>query len=130
MSIEKNQIYRCMHCGLLVETVSDGGAVPVCCGEEMKLLKANDSDGAKEKHVPVASPCQKCGGTVVKVGSEPHPMEEDHYIEFIEIINGPYVNRKYLKPGEKPEAEFYVSLQPGMEIREFCNKHGLWKSKQ
>ena len=91
----------------------------------MKLQEEKTADSKTEKHVPIieATP----NGVKVTVGSVPHPMVDDHYIEWIEVANGPYVNRKYLKPGDKPEAEFYVKLQPGLIVREFCNKHGLWK---
>lgn len=124
---ENKQIYRCSHCGLIVEVIH-GGANPVCCGEPMTLLKENTTDGAKEKHVPVVEKCESCGGVVVKVGSVPHPMEEDHYIEFIELDFGDMVVRKQLKPGDKPEAKFTVPAKEGMVVREYCNKHGLWKA--
>jgi superoxide reductase len=91
----------------------------------MKLMEEKTADSKVEKHVPVITATPN--GVKVVVGSVPHPMAEDHYIEWIEVVNGPYVNRKYLKPGDKPEAEFYVKMQPGLIVREFCNKHGLWK---
>lgn len=124
---EEKQIYRCSHCGLIVEVIR-GGAAPVCCGEPMTLLKENTSDGAKEKHVPVAEKCEKCGGTVVKIGSLPHPMDPDHYIEFVEIDFGGLVMRKSLKPGDKPEAVFPAQADKGAVVRAYCNKHGLWKA--
>ena len=77
------------------------------------------------KHIPVLE--EQGSGILVKVGSVPHPMEADHYIEWIEVINGSYVNRCHLKPGDAPQAAFYVPQQPGLEIRAYCNKHGLWK---
>ena len=91
----------------------------------MRLMKENTTDGAKEKHVPVVSAQEN--GILVKVGEIPHPMEPDHYIEWIEVINGSYVNRYQLRPGEAPQAAFYVPMQPGLVIRAYCNKHGLWK---
>ncbi len=98
-----------------------------CCGEPMKLQKANTVDAAKEKHVPVLE-AQECG-VLIKVGSVPHPMTDEHSILWVEVINGDYVNRKYLHPGEAPEAEFYVGKQPGLVVRAYCNLHGLWESK-
>ena len=92
----------------------------------METLCAKSGDEGKEKHVPVLQ--QGAEGCKVVVGSIPHPMEEDHYIQFVEILNGDYVNRKYLKPGEAPEAEFYVKAQEGLEVRAYCNKHGLWRA--
>ncbi len=124
MGAQKLQVFKCMHCGLVVEVLG-GGAVPSCCGEAMRELKENTSDGAAEKHVPVVE--QQGDGILVKVGSVAHPMEPDHYIEWIEVINGAYVNRYHLKPGDLPQAAFYVPLQPGLIVREYCNKHGLWK---
>ncbi len=122
---EKLQIYKCFKCNLTIEVVSQGAGELVCCGETMRLMNPNDTDGAAEKHVPVVSGDAK--GILVKVGSVPHPMAEDHYIEWIEVINGPYVNRKHLSPGEAPEAKFYVPLTDKLIVREYCNKHGLWK---
>ena len=123
---EKLQVYKCAHCGLVIE-ILDPGAVPSCCGELMNLMEEKTADFKTEKHVPIISETEH--GVKVVVGSVPHPMAEDHYIQWIEVVNGPYVNRKYLKPGDKPEAEFYVKLQPGLLVREFCNKHGLWKGE-
>ena len=98
-----------------------------CCGEPMKLQAANTVDAAREKHVPVLEP-QDCG-VLVKVGSVAHPMTEEHSILWVEVINGDYVNRKYLHPGEAPEAAFYIEAQAGLTIRAYCNLHGLWESK-
>ncbi len=124
--IENNQVFKCLTCGATVEVVGAAGGTLVCCGKPMRLMRENETDGSSEKHVPVLE--DNGPGVKVKVGSLPHPMEPDHYIEWIEIINGPYVNRRYLTPGEAPEAEFYVSRQDGLVVRAFCNKHGLWKS--
>jgi superoxide reductase len=124
--MEKNNIYKCETCGNVVELVSVGGGSLICCGQEMKLYLENSVDAAKEKHVPVIEKVD--GGTKVKVGSVSHPMEEKHYIEWIEIINGDYVNRKYLNPGEVPEAVFYVEYKETMKVRAYCNLHGLWKA--
>lgn len=120
------EVYKCGLCGNVAEIATGGAGELVCCGQPMRLLKENTSDGAKEKHVPVLTEFQ--GGTRVQVGSVAHPMEPDHYIEWIEVINGNYVNRLYLKPGDKPEASFYVPNKPGLIVREMCNKHGLWKA--
>ena len=125
MAAKKMEVYKCNHCGLMVEVMSRG-AHPVCCGENMMKLEENTVDAAKEKHVPVL---EDNGTTInIKVGEVAHPMAEDHYIQWVEVINGDYINRKYLKPGDKPEAPFYVHKQPGTIIRAYCNKHGLWKA--
>ena len=122
-----NEIYVCSRCGNMVEVVGDGAGEMVCCETPMELKVAQTADSTTEKHVPVLG--AKEGGTLVSVGSVPHPMEEEHHICWIEIINGDYVNRKYLKPGEAPEAAFWVKAMPGMVLREYCNVHGLWENK-
>ena len=124
--MQKREMYKCSKCGMVIEVLDTGcGVAPHCCGEEMKLLVAGSVDGAKEKHVPVIE--EQGDGILVKVGEIPHPMEEKHYIEWIEVDNGNYVNRYFLKPGDKPQASFYVPNQPGLVAREYCNLHGLWK---
>ena len=124
--MNRSEIYKCADCGLTFE-VTTGCSCPVsCCGKEMKQMKAQTADFKQEKHVPY--PEASGGGMRVTVGREMlHPMTEEHYIEWIEVINGPYVNRRYLNPGEEPKADFYVPLQKGMIVREFCNIHGLWE---
>ena len=120
------EIYKCDECGLVVEVTTGCNCSTVCCGKEMKLMSPQTAEFKFEKHVPY--PEARDNGMHVSVGKEmPHPMTEEHHIEWIEVINGPYVNRKYLKPGEKPEADFYVPLQKGMVVREYCNIHGLWE---
>lgn len=120
-----NQIYRCNVCGNIVELVHEGAESLVCCGQLMELLKENSVDVAKEKHVPVI---EKTGsGVKVKVGKTPHPMEEAHFIEWIEIIADGKVCKKFLKPGDAPEAEFCLKAE-NIEARAYCNIHGLWKS--
>jgi superoxide reductase len=123
--IQLNQIYKCEVCGNIVEVLHTGVGELVCCGEPMKLLVENTVDAAKEKHVPVI---EKSGNKVtVKVGSVAHPMEEKHYIEFIELMADGKVYRKFLKPGEAPEATFEVTAAK-LTAREYCNLHGLWKA--
>lgn len=124
--IQLNQIYKCEVCGNIVEVVHVGGGELVCCGQPMKLLMENTTDAAKEKHVPVI---ERSGNSLtVKVGSVAHPMEEKHYIEFVELIADGKVYRKYLKPGDKPEATFEIAAQK-ITVREYCNLHGLWKAE-
>jgi len=125
--VKRHEIYKCDGSPTTVEVLIDSTtcAELECCGNPMNLQAEKTADSKTEKHVPVVEATPN--GIKVTVGSVPHPMVEDHYIEWIEVINGPYVNRKYLKPGDKPEAEFYVKMQPGLIVREFCNKHGLWK---
>ncbi|MDZ7401590.1 MAG: desulfoferrodoxin [candidate division KSB1 bacterium] len=120
-----NQIYKCEICGNIVEVVHTGKGELVCCGQPMKLLVENTVDASKEKHVPVI---EKSGNKVtVKVGSVAHPMEEKHYIEFIELMADGKVYRKFLKPGEAPEATFEVTAAK-LTAREYCNLHGLWRA--
>ncbi len=123
--VEKLQIYKCEHCGNIVEAIHGGMGQLVCCGENMKLFTENTVDAAKEKHVPVLEKIEH--GIKVKVGEVAHPMEDDHFIEWIEVIESDgKAYRKFLKPGETPEAEFF-HIGDGATVREYCNKHGLWK---
>ena len=124
MAVEKG-IYKCAHCGNIVEVLFDGGTDLSCCGENMIIQQENTVDASKEKHVPVIE--KTATGYKVKVGSVEHPMEEKHYIMFIELIADGKTYRADLKPGMKPEAEFCVNAKQ-ITAREYCNLHGLWKS--
>ena len=121
---ERLQIYKCEVCGNIVEVLHGGEGELVCCGEPMKLFVENTVDAAKEKHVPVVEKVAQ--GMKVKVGSVPHPMEEKHYIEWVEIIVDGKAYREFLRPGDTPEAVFDVPPE-GVTAREYCNLHGLWK---
>jgi superoxide reductase len=122
---ERLEIYKCNKCGNIVEVLHEGHGELVCCGEPMGLLKEKTEDEGLEKHVPVIEKTEK--GIKVKVGSVPHPMEENHYIEWIEVIANGKAYRHFLKPGEAPEAEFEIQDE-NVLAREHCNIHGLWKS--
>ena len=117
---ELNQIYKCNVCGNIVEVMHAGIGELVCCGKPMELQTEKTEDEGNEKHVPVIEENK------VKVGSIPHPMEEEHYIEWIEITANGKTGKKLLKPGDSPEAKF--ETQPE-KARIYCNVHGLWKSK-
>lgn len=127
MQVEKKQFLKCAQCGMVIQALDAGKspAAPAHCGAEMQLIVEGTVDASREKHVPVVE--EQNDGILVKVGSVEHPMEEKHYIEWIEVENGNYVNRYYLKPGDKPQAAFYLPNQPGLVVREYCNLHGLWK---
>jgi superoxide reductase len=122
---EQLEVYKCDACGNIVEVLHGGGGELVCCGETMKLFIENTVDAAKEKHVPVVD--KTADGFKVAVGSVAHPMEEKHYIEWIEVIAGGKTYRQFLKPGEEPEATFCVDADQ-VTAREYCNLHGLWKA--
>ena len=122
---EQKQVYKCNICGNIVEVLHAAGGELVCCGQAMELLEEKTEDTGMEKHVPVVEKTET--GVKVKVGSVPHPMEEKHYIEWIEVIADDAVYRKFLKPEDAPEAEFEVSAE-NITAREYCNLHGLWKS--
>jgi superoxide reductase len=122
---EKLQIYKCDVCGNIVEMLHAGAGQLVCCGQPMKLFKENTVDAAKEKHVPVIE--KTATGIKVKVGSVAHPMEEKHYIEWIEVIADGKAYRKFLNPGEAPEATFEIKAEK-VTAREYCNLHGLWQA--
>jgi superoxide reductase len=122
---ERLEVYKCEACGNIVEVLTGGAGELVCCGEPMKLLKENTVDAAKEKHVPEIEKVD--GGFKVKVGSVAHPMEEKHYIEWIEVIADGQAYRQFLKPGGAPEAFFPIQAA-SIVAREHCNLHGLWKA--
>jgi superoxide reductase len=117
-------VYRCEECGNILEVLAAGAGEPSCCGAPMALLTENASEGAKEKHVPVIE--KIAGGYRVKIGSVPHPMEEKHYIQWIELLADGVSFFKFLKPGDKPEAVFNISASQ-VSAREYCNLHRLWK---
>ena len=121
---KKNEIYKCETSGLMVEVLQDAEGTPMCCGEPMKLLRENTTDGAKEKHVPVVEKIE--GGYRVTVGSVEHPMTDAHYIQWIELVTPTGVLRHNLTPQDKPVAEFKTDATE-VEAREYCNLHGLWK---
>jgi superoxide reductase len=120
----KLEIYKCMACGNIVEVLHGGDGELVCCGEPMKKLVAKTADEGKEKHVPVIEKTDS--GIKVTVGSIPHPMEEKHFIEWIEILADGKAYRHFLEPGQAPEAVFAVQAE-NITAREHCNVHGLWK---
>jgi superoxide reductase len=124
--MQKNDIYKCPICGNIIEVVHVGGGTLVCCGQSMEKQEANTVDASLEKHVPIIQ--KTAAGVKINVGSVPHPMEEAHYIEWIEVMVGDYVERKYLKPGDAPEAEFELSGD-GLTACAYCNLHGLWQNK-
>jgi superoxide reductase len=122
---EQLEVYKCGVCGNIVEVMHGGAGELVCCGQPMKLFKENTVDAAKEKHVPVIE--RTADGFKVKVGSVAHPMEEKHWIEWVELIVDGKVYRQFLKPGQAPEAVFCIKADT-VTAREYCNLHGLWKA--
>jgi superoxide reductase len=119
------EVYKCELCGNIAEVLHGGAGELVCCGQPMSKLVENTVDAAKEKHVPAIEKTED--GVKVKVGDVAHPMEEKHYIEWIEVIVGGKVYRQFLKPGKAPEATFDIEADQ-VTAREYCNLHGLWKA--
>jgi superoxide reductase len=122
---ERLEVYKCEACGNIVEVLHGGAGELVCCGQPMKQLVENTVDAAKEKHVPMIEKID--GGVKVKVGEVAHPMEDKHWIEWVEIIADGKAYRQFLNPGETPEATFNVAAD-SITAREYCNLHGLWKA--
>jgi superoxide reductase len=119
------QIYKCEICGNIIEVLHEGVGELVCCGQPMKLMVAQTKDAAVEKHVPYIENTSE--GILVKVGqNQDHPMADEHYIEWIELIADGESYRKFLKPGDKPQALFCITAK-SVQAREYCNIHGLWK---
>lgn len=126
---KRGEIYKCGTCGNIIEVLHEGEGDLVCCGEAMTLIpEKTEEEGLTEKHLPVIEKTEK--GIRVKVGSIPHPMEEVHYIEWVEIqtVSGK-VMKKFLNPQEEPEAEFETEEEV-ISAREYCNIHGLWVTKK
>lgn len=122
--IKKREIYSCSKCGMVLEALTDGTSTE-CCGNEMELLIENIKEASLEKHIPVIEKVE--GGYKVIVGSIPHPMEEAHYIQWIELNEGDKVQIKFMSPGQEPMAEFKSDASE-VTAREYCNLHGLWKT--
>ena len=122
------KFYRCKHCGNIIAMVNNSGVRVKCCGEEMSELIPGETDAALEKHVPVF---EKNGNILtVRVGSVTHPMLEEHYIQWIAIRTNKGNQRKRLNPGDEPKAEFaLLDGEEVLEVYEYCNLHGLWRSK-
>jgi superoxide reductase len=119
------EVYKCMVCGNIVEILHSGMGELVCCGQPMVIQKENVVDASLEKHVPVVSNDE--GDLTVRVGQVDHPMEEKHFIEWIEVIGEGFVYREYLEPNMEPGAVFYVDEEDEVTPRAYCNIHGLWK---
>ena len=118
------EVYKCMACGNIVEVLDGGDGELACCGQPMKCMAENSVDAAKEKHVPVIEKYN--GGYKVKVGSVAHPMGDDHYIEWIELLADGKSYIAFLEPGQEPEAVFAIDAS-AVCARAYCNLHGLWK---
>ena len=121
---ERKQIYKCELCGNIVEVLDGNEGTLVCCGQNMTLLEEKSADSSTEKHVPVIEKTEN--GYKVTVGSTLHPMLDNHFIEWIELVADGTSYRKYLKPGDSPVAEFCIKADK-VSAREYCNVHGLWK---
>lgn len=121
---KRNQVYRCAVCGNIVDVKHAGAGELVCCGQPMSLLTANTQDAATEKHVPVVT--RTAEGITVAVGEVLHPMEEDHYIEWITLVTDNKTRTVYLAPGDAPKAVFATTAEK-VTVYEYCNLHGLWK---
>ncbi len=123
---KKFELYRCNLCGNIVVIYNPGAQNLVCCGQKMELLEENTVDAATEKHVPVIEKVD--GGYKVTVGEVAHPMEEKHYIQWIELITERELLTRFLQPGDKPEA-FFSTEEKVLAAREYCNLHGQWSKK-
>lgn len=121
-----NQLYQCKLCGNIVEVLHTGRGTLVCCGQPMHLLEEQTGEEeGREKHVPVVE--QTASGVKVVVGSVPHPMQNRHYIEWVEVLDGDHTCRRRLLPGDAPEAEFQ-GRGARAAVRAYCNLHGLWRA--
>jgi superoxide reductase len=122
---KNNEVYKCPLCGNIVQILHTGAGELVCCGQPMDVMTENSVDAAQEKHVPVLEKID--GGYKICVGSVAHPMEEKHWIEWIELVAGSTVYRCDLRAGDAPEAVFLTDAAE-VTARAYCNLHGLWRS--
>jgi superoxide reductase len=123
---ELREIYKCNICGNIVEILHEGVGELVCCEQPMEKMQEKTEDSSIEKHVPFIE--ETANGVIVKVGqNQDHPMEDKHFIEWIQVIADGITQRKFLNPGDKPQAEFCIKAKE-ISAREYCNIHGLWKS--
>jgi len=131
---KQSQIYKCEVCGNIIEVLHTGAGELVCCGQPMKLQEEKKEEEGNEKHLPVieilpANVCQGGDGAVVKIGATEHPMEDKHYIEWIEIITADNKRgKKFLQPGDTPQVEFHTRAKI-IGARAYCNVHGLWEMR-
>jgi len=122
--VERGQVYKCGVCGNIVMVLYAGGGELVCCKQPMQLLEEKTADKSTEKHVPVIEKVD--GGYKVTVGTTLHPMTDEHYIQWIELIANGKSYIQYLNPGDEPIAMFMVEAD-NVSAREYCNIHGLWQ---
>ncbi len=122
-----NKFYICRHCGNIMGLIHDSGIRVVCCGEEMQQLVPNTVEASAEKHLPVAT----VDGDIIKIaiGSAPHPMNEEHSIQWVYLETENGGQRKCLKPGDVPEVSFALSGDKAVAAYAYCNLHGLWKTQ-
>jgi superoxide reductase len=123
---KRHQVYKCNICGNIVEVLHEGGGTLVCCAQDMVLFEEKKEEEGNEKHLPVVK--VEGNKVIVEVGSVPHPMEDVHYIEWIEVINGEESQKVFLKPGQEPKVEFTFENIGQLRVREYCNLHGLWET--
>lgn len=123
----KNRFYICEKCGNIVEMVNASGVTPHCCGQKMSVLEAGVVEASREKHIPEV---EVFGDKVkVTVGSVIHPMAEEHSILWIELVTDRGSQRKDLRVGEPPVAEFALVDEKPVSVYAYCNLHGLWKKE-
>ena len=120
-----HQVYKCNICGNIVEVLHEGFGELTCCNAPMQNMQENTKDASLEKHVPVIEKTDQ--GVLIHVGEAPHPMIETHYIEWIEVFTDGRIYKKFINPGDPPKAEFNISSEI-IEVRAYCNLHGLWKT--
>ena len=119
------KFYICPHCGNIVEMVHDAGVKLICCGQKMEELEANSVEASGEKHIPAVN--MEGGIVEVKVGSVEHPMADNHWIQWVQVVTTKGVQRKHLNPGEAPKIKFLLSGEKPLAVYAYCNLHGLWK---
>lgn len=125
--MKNSKFYTCPNCGLSVEVIHDSSISPSCCGMKMDELVPNTVEASGEKHIPAVT--VKGNTVIVNVGSVNHPMQDVHYIEWVQLVTENGIQRKYLKPGQEPNVVFLLEDDKPVAVYAYCNLHGLWKSE-
>jgi len=125
--MKNTKFYICAHCGNILETVHDAGVTPVCCGHKMDELIPGSIEASGEKHIPAVTVGENT--VEVNVGSVDHPMEDAHWIEWVQLLTDKGSYRKLLNPGEAPNVKFLLDHEKPLTVYAYCNLHGLWKTE-
>ena len=125
--MKNSKFYICAHCGNVIEMVHDAGVPVMCCGQKMDALIPNTVEASGEKHIPAVTVSENI--VEVNVGSVNHPMVEEHWIEWVQLVTDQGSYRKWMNPGQAPNVKFQLLNEKPLAVYAYCNLHGLWKTE-